>query len=105
MNKNFFIGFGILCLLVVSVSALTVVQLRKGVYNVTFGDNRSGIVSNITFNRQANTLSLNVNMVDGKGMTMGEIKEAHDWADTQNGVVGQASTATISIAWKPVTLT
>ena len=90
--------FGIIFLVILgTVAALTVTSLGSGKYNVIFDSGRSVNVTNISYNKQTDVASMNINSPEGKGLTMKELAEVRAYVATLNGRANKMGQTTIHI--------
>lgn len=69
----------------VYTSALTVVSLGSGKYDVTFSSGTKAIASNIQYDQKTYQMTIDINVTNGKGLKMVDIIEAKDYGQTLNG--------------------
>lgn len=75
--------------LIATATALTFTSLGGGKYNVTFNSGTQATVSNITYNTQAKTMTIYVNVTNRKGLLIQDVIEAKEYGQTVNGKAKQ----------------
>lgn len=79
------------------VTALIITPLGGGRYLLNFSDGTIAVVSNIDYNRKANTLTIDLNTSTGQGLSIQNIIEAKEYAEDLKGVGNHFSEATLII--------
>lgn len=96
--KTKYLIFGIVFFVLLgSVIAFSVTPLGGGKYLLNLSNNRTAIAYNISYNKQTDVATMNINTSDGKGLTMKDIAEARAYVATLNGRAGKMGQTTIHI--------
>lgn len=95
-NKFWIIGF-IFILLLGCVIAFSATPLSGGRYLLNLSNNRTAIAYNISYDKKTDVATMNINVSDGRGLTMKDMVEAREYIATLNGRAGKMGKTTVII--------
>jgi hypothetical protein len=84
-------------LMIGGVMAFSVTSLGGGRYLLNLSNNRSAIAYNISYDKQSDVATMNINSSDHKGLTMKDITDARAYVATLNGRANKMGKTTIHI--------